>query len=84
MNDLNSSNNNKKRPPKTKGWPLLGSLPALIKNPFDFVKQSREKYGDIYTLDLGLTKVVVLNNPNHGKYILVDNVANYPKGGSNN
>ena len=70
-----------KTPPKSSNWPLLGSLPSLIKDPFGFIKTSREKYGDIYTLDLGLTKVIVLNNPKHGKYILQDNVANYPKGG---
>ncbi|MEM7110793.1 MAG: cytochrome P450 [Chloroflexota bacterium] len=74
-------NENPKKLPKTSGWPLVGTLPQLIRDPFRFIMEARETYGDIYTLDLGITKVVVLNNPRHGRYILRDNAANYYKGG---
>jgi cytochrome P450 len=67
--------------PKTKGFPLLGSLPALLQDPFRFMVAARATYGDIYTLDLGVSKAVVLNHPRHAQYILRDNAHNYRKGG---
>ncbi len=68
--------------PQTKGWPLIGSLPQLIKDPFGFVTRARETYGDIYALNLGLSKLVILNHPRHAQYILRDNARNYHKGGA--
>ena len=37
--------------PLTNGLPLLGSLLHGIKNPFGYLKQARETYGDIYKLN---------------------------------
>jgi cytochrome P450 len=69
-------------PPKVRGLPLLGVLPALIKRQFDFLLEARARYGDIYTLDLGLSKLVVLNQPRHAEYIFRDNIRNYGKSGA--
>ncbi|MCI0576239.1 MAG: cytochrome P450 [Chloroflexi bacterium] len=73
----------KSRPalPETEGWPLVGSLPQILKDPFAFFAQARERYGDIYRLNLGLTKVVVLNHPRHAQHVLRDQGQNYRKGG---
>ncbi len=68
--------------PLTKGLPLVGSLPQLIKNPFGFLKQARETYGDIYNLNLGVSKILMLNSPRQMQHIFVDNVQNYRKGGA--
>lgn len=68
-------------PPSTHGLPVVGSLPALLRRPFDFLLESRERYGDIYTLDAGILKWVMLNHPRHIEHILRDNVQNYSKGG---
>lgn len=68
--------------PQTKGWPVLGSLPQILKDPFAFVTHAREVHGDIYTLDLGLSKIVMLNHPRHAQYVLRDNARNYHKGGA--
>ena len=68
-------------PPVTRGLPLVGSLLSLSSNPFQYLLQARERYGDIYTLDLGVTKVVVLNHPDHAQRIFIDNPQNYRKGG---
>ena len=70
-----------KRMPLTRGLPLVGSLPQLIKNPFGFLMQARETYGDIYNLNLGISKMLILNNPRQMQHIMVDNVQNYRKGG---
>ncbi len=67
--------------PQTKGLPVVGSLPALLKDPFGFMLQARETYGDIYRLNLGLTSVVVVNHPRQIQQVLVDNAQNYRKGG---
>ena len=71
-----------KQIPLTKGWPLVGSLPQLIKNPFGYFKQAQETYGDIYNLNLGISKMLIVNHPRHLQRILVDNAQNYRKGGA--
>ena len=68
--------------PLTKGLPLVGSLPQLIKNPFGYLKQAQETYGDIYNLNLGISKMLIVNHPRQMQYILVDNAQNYRKGGA--
>lgn len=67
--------------PLTKGWPLVGSLPALLKDPFGFFMQARETYGDMYWLNLGLSRALVLNHPQHAQHTLRDQAHNYRKGG---
>ena len=68
--------------PLTKGLPLVGSLPQVIKNPFGYFKQAQETYGDIYNLNLGISKMLIVNHPRHMQHILVDNAQNYRKGGA--
>ena len=68
-------------PPLTQGLPLLGSLPQLIKNPFGYLQQARETYGDLYNLNLGVSKMLILNNPRQMQHVFVDNAQNYRKGG---
>jgi len=68
-------------PPRTRGLPVVGSLPAFVRRPFDFLLAARERHGDIYTLDLGFLRWVILNHPRHAEYVLRDNSQNYRKGG---
>lgn len=68
-------------PPRPSGLSLLGALPALLRKPFDFFRAARARHGDVYTMDLGLTEVVVLNHPRHFQHVFVDNAKNYYKGG---
>ena len=82
MSDISSKKSPQpKQIPLTNGLPLLGSLLQLIKNPFGYLKQVRETYGDIYHLNLGIPKMVTLNHPRQVQHIFVDNAQNYPKGG---
>ncbi len=69
-------------PPRTQGLPLVGALPALLRRPFPFFLAARERYGDIYSLDLGMTRMTVLNHPSHAQHILAERSANYGKGGA--
>jgi cytochrome P450 len=68
-------------PPKTKGFPVVGALPTLLREQLAFLENARAKYGDIYTLDLGPMSMVMLNHPDFAQYVLRDNAKNYSKGG---
>src|SRR5262249_44901688 len=68
-------------PPRTRGLPGVGALPAFVRRPYDFFLAARERYGDIYTLDLGVLRWVILNHPRHVEHVLRDNSQNYRKGG---
>jgi len=63
------------------GWPLVGALPALIRQQIDFLPAAHARYGEIYTLNLGLTQAVVLNHPDHAQHVFRDHARNYRKGG---
>lgn len=68
-------------PPRTQGLPVVGALPMFARRPFDFLLEARARYGDIYTLDLGVLRWVILNHPRHTEHVLIHNVRNYRKSG---
>src|SRR6185295_3577067 len=70
-----------RRPPVTPGLPLVGSLFSLLSNPYRYLLEARERHGDIFTLDLGVTKAVVLSHPDHVQRVFVDKAPIYRKGG---
>ena len=59
----------------------LSSLLKAAKDPMQFLLDARETYGDVYTLNLGLTKALIFNNPEHAQIILRDRASIYQKGG---
>jgi cytochrome P450 len=61
---------------------LIGPLSQLTLRPLDFLREMRDRHGDIYTLDLGVLRVAMLNNARHIQHVLVDHAANYSKGGA--
>lgn len=67
--------------PLTKGLPLVGSIPQIVKDPFGYLKQAHTTYGDLYNLNLGLSKMLMLNHPRQIQHVFVDNAQNYRKGG---
>ena len=69
-------------PPRTRGLPLIGALPAFLRQPFAFLRHARAAYGDIYTLDLGVVRWVILNHPRHADHVLRHHSHNYAKGGA--
>ena len=70
-----------KRPPQTKGLPLVGSIPTALKEQLDFLDHAQQIHGDVYKIDLGPTSIVMLCNPAYAQYVLRDNVKNFSKGG---
>lgn len=73
-------------PPRTRGLPLVralvGALPELLHRPFEFLLTARERYGDIFTLDLGFVRWVVVSHPRQADHVLRENSHNYRKGGA--
>lgn len=69
------------QPPVAKGFPIIGAIPELLREQLAFFENAREKYGDIYTLNLGATSMVMLNRPEYAQHVLVDHARNYAKGG---
>ncbi len=48
-------------PPGPKGWPVIGNLPQLGKTPHIALTALRDKYGDVFKIQLGSRHTVVLN-----------------------
>ena len=57
--------------PKTNGWPVVGSLPGLARKKLDFIFEAQRQHGDIYSLDLGVTDMVVLAHPEQAKLMFM-------------
>ncbi|WP_437667484.1 cytochrome P450 [Sorangium sp. So ce1182] len=68
-------------PPLTRGLPLVGALPYVLKDRLDYLVSTRDELGDLYTIDLGVTRLTALNHPRHAQHVLRDNARNYSKGG---
>ncbi|MBC8098841.1 MAG: cytochrome P450 [Armatimonadetes bacterium] len=68
-------------PHRTAGFPVIGSIPTLLRKQTDFLFDAWRTYGDVYELDLGVISIVMLNHPDYAQHILRDNIRNYAKGG---
>jgi cytochrome P450 len=68
-------------PPKTSGFPVIGSIPDVLRKQTDYLFEAWREHGDIYKLDLGALNIVMLNHPDYAQYIMRDNWRNYEKGG---
>lgn len=66
--------------PRAPGLPLVGSLPALLRERFEFFVRAREHCGDIFVLDLGVQEVVVIADPIAAEEIFVTRAKNFDKG----
>lgn len=65
--------------PKLRGYPIVGLLPQIHKDPLTFFAKVVEDYGQVVELDLGPNKVLMLNHPAYIKHIFQDNRPNYHK-----
>ena len=62
--------------PVNSGFPVIGSIPALLHHQMDYLFDGWQKPGDMNELDLGLVSIIMLNNPDYAQHILRDNVRN--------
>lgn len=67
------------RPATPQGYPLVGMLPHVRRDPLGFFAQMARDYGGAVLIDLGLDKVLMLTEPEYVKHVLQDNYENYHK-----
>ena len=70
-----------RKPPLARGLPLVGALPYVVRDGLDAFIQYRERYGDVYTLDVGPARIIALNHPRHVRHVLRDQARSFRKGG---
>jgi cytochrome P450 len=66
-------------PPGPRGYPLVGHLPYLARDPLGFFRSCADEYGDIVSLRLGAWPTLLLNHPDYLEYVLVRNHRNFVK-----
>ena len=66
--------------PRSKGYPLVGSLPRFWREPLSTLVGAQRNGGDIVRMDLGSRRFYLLSHPDHVKLVLQDNAKNYLKG----
>jgi cytochrome P450 len=66
-------------PPGPRGYPLLGHLPYLARDPLGFFTSCAQEYGDIVSLRLGSWPTLLLNHPADLEYVFVKNHRNFVK-----
>ena len=64
--------------PKERHW-LFGHATILKDDAIGMLKSSIATYGNIFSLSVPFTKVVVASNPEYARYVLQDNSKNYTK-----
>ncbi len=60
------------------GWPLVGHLPAFLRDKLGFLTECAERYGGTVPLRIG-EPTYLLNDPACIKHVLVDHSGNYGK-----
>ncbi len=64
--------------PGENGWPILGKLPAMVKDLNGLLHHYHQNYGDVVRHDIGVSMSgVVLLGPDHYKRILLDTEKNF-------
>ena len=64
--------------PGERGWPVVGKLPAMVKDLNGLLHHYHRQYGDVVRHDIGVSmNGVVLLGPDHYKRILLDTQKNF-------
>ncbi|MGT2477866.1 cytochrome P450 [Methylobacterium oryzae CBMB20] len=68
------------RPPGPKGWPLLGNIPAIRRDPLAFFTDCAHRYGDVVAVSFGPKTALLLSDPADIERVLLSEHAAFPKG----
>ena len=66
-------------PPGPRGYPFIGVLHKMWRNPLQFFADAAQEYGNIVHIDFGSTYALFLSNPQYIRYVLQENNRNYKK-----
>jgi cytochrome P450 len=66
-------------PPGPKGLPIVGNALQFQRNPLQFVRDTQKTYGDMATIHLGGSPIVLLFRPEYIRYVLTEQPKNFTK-----
>ena len=66
-------------PPGPSGWPLLGMMPAIRRDPTGAFTAAALQYGDVSYLKIWNRQGYLITNPHDIRHVLQDNAKNYHK-----
>jgi hypothetical protein len=50
-----------------RGYPVIGVLPSLLRDPWHYTSNVFRRYGDLVCLDLGFAKAYVIGHADHAQ-----------------
>jgi cytochrome P450 len=65
--------------PRSKGYPLVGSLPRFWREPLSTLVNAQRGGGEIVRIDFGSRRFYLLSHPDHVQQVLQENAKNYLK-----
>ena len=65
--------------PGPKTYPLVGSIPELLKDPFNYFFGAQREFGDVFPYRIGSRPLYFVAHPDDIKHVLLDNYKNYRK-----
>lgn len=68
-----------RKAPGPRGFPLIGVLPQVRRDPLKFFTQTARDYGDVVQLAFGRERLLMVNRPEYIGHILQTNFKNYRK-----
>lgn len=66
--------------PGPKGYPVIGVIPQLMRNPLQLLEQATKEYGDIIRLTVGPQSIYVVRHPALIREVLYEKEASFSKG----
>ncbi len=69
----------KKAAPGPRGYPFVGILLQMRRDPLGFLSEAARRYGDVVSLKMGPMQAYLLSHPDHIQHVLQDHHRNYRK-----
>lgn len=66
-------------PPGPRGYPLVGILPQMRRDPLGFLTDASRRYGEVVSLKMGPVQAYLLWHPDHIQHVLQDQHRRYRK-----
>src|SRR5262245_27429255 len=66
-------------PPGPRGFPIVGVLPAMRRDPMAVFTNAAHRFGDVAYLKIGPRRGFLITNPADVRHVLQDNARNYHK-----